>query len=157
MTCSTCILFQSGRCDLEWGFSSSIVFSAVLFINLLSYHGLYLIICLCLITSYCMWSHDYVCRPIRSFCSCLSCFYVFSCFYVLLTVCVVVFYQWHFIDLFSCKAASLFNKITYLLTIIAQKIMWNLSAFSKIDRDVREWAILWAIVLSDQSSQSVNN
>jgi len=40
---------------------------------------------------------------------------VFSCFYVLLTVCVVVLYQWHFIDLFSCIAASLFNKLTWLL------------------------------------------
>jgi len=38
----------------------------------------------------------------------------FSCFYVLLTVCVVVFYQWHFIHLFSCIAASLFNKLTCL-------------------------------------------
>ena len=47
-------------------------------IYLLSYHDLYLIICL--ITSYSIWSHDYVCRPIRSFCSCLSCFYVFSMF-----------------------------------------------------------------------------
>jgi len=26
------------------------------------------------------------------------------------------FFQWHFIDLFSCLAASLFNKLTYLLT-----------------------------------------
>jgi len=25
------------------------------------------------------------------------------------------FFQWHFIDLFSCIAASLFNKLTYLL------------------------------------------
>jgi len=46
---------------------------------------------------------------IWSFCSCLSCF-----FYVLLTVCVVVFIQWHFIGLFSCWAASLFNKHTCL-------------------------------------------
>ena len=43
-----------------------------------------------------------------SFCSCLS------CFYVLLTVCAVVFYQCQFIDLFSCVAASLFHKLTYL-------------------------------------------
>ena len=41
----------------------------------------------------------------------------FSFFYVLLTVCVVVFYQSHFIDLFSCIAASLFNELTYLLTV----------------------------------------
>jgi len=26
-----------------------------------------------------------------------------------------VFFQWHFTDLFSCIAASLFNKLTYLL------------------------------------------
>jgi len=37
-------------------------------------------------------------------------------FRVLLTVCVVVFYQWHFIDPLSCIASSLFNKLTYLLT-----------------------------------------
>ena len=37
-------------------------------------------------------------------------------FYALLTVCMVVNYQQHFIDLFSCIAASLFNKLTYLLT-----------------------------------------
>jgi len=51
--------------------------------------------------------------------SCLSCFNVFfhvSVFYSLL--CVVVFYLWHFIDLFSCIAASLFNKLTYLLTLM---------------------------------------
>jgi len=40
---------------------------------------------------YSVWSHDYVCRPIWSFCSCLSCFMFFSCFCVLLTLCVVVF------------------------------------------------------------------
>ena len=38
--------------------------------------------------------YDYVGRPIWSFCSYLSCFYVFFVFfYVLLTVCVVVFYS----------------------------------------------------------------
>jgi len=42
-------------------------------------------------------------------------FRVFFC--VLLTA---VFFQWHFIDLFSCVAASLFNKLTYLLTLITQ-------------------------------------
>jgi len=42
----------------------------------------------------------------------------FSCFYVLLTVCVVVLYQWHIIDLFSRLAASLFNKLTYLLYLL---------------------------------------
>ena len=42
----------------------------------------------------------------------------FSCFHVLYrpSDCVVVFYQWHFIDLFSCIAASLFSKLTFLLT-----------------------------------------
>ena len=41
---------------------------------------------------------------------------VFHVFYVLLTVCVVVFFSvTKFIDLFSCIAASLFNKLTYLL------------------------------------------
>ena len=32
------------------------------------------------ITSYSIWSHDYVCRPIWSFCSCLSCFCFFDVF-----------------------------------------------------------------------------
>ena len=41
-------------------------------------------------------------------------FRVFLCF----TDCS--FFQWHFIDLFSCVAASLFNKLTYLLTLITQ-------------------------------------
>ena len=40
-------------------------------------------------------------------------FNVFSCFYVLLTVCVVVFFQWLYIDLFSCIAASLFDQLTW--------------------------------------------
>ena len=47
-------------------------------------------------------------------------FMFFSCFLnVILTVCVAVFFQWHFIDLVSWIAASLFNKLTYLLTIIS--------------------------------------
>ena len=33
--------------------------------------------------------------------------------FVLLTLYVVVFFQWHFIDLFSC---IVFNKLTYLLS-----------------------------------------
>ena len=41
---------------------------------------------------------------------------VFHVFMFWLTVCVVVFFQWHFVDLFSCIAASLFNKLTYFLT-----------------------------------------
>ena len=46
-------------------------------------------------------------------------FMFFSCFsWVLLTLCVVVLYQWHFVDLFNCIAASLFNKLTYLLTLL---------------------------------------
>jgi len=50
------------------------------------------------------------------FCSCLSCLKnVLRVFNVLLTVCVVVLYQRHFIDLFICIAASLSNKLTYLL------------------------------------------
>ena len=40
-------------------------------------------------------------------------FMLFHVFYVLMTVCVVVFFQWHFIDLFSCIADGLFNKFTY--------------------------------------------
>jgi len=58
-------------------------------------------------------SHDYVFRSIWSFCSCLSCFCFFCVFYWLF---VVVFFQWHFIDLSSCIAAGLFNKLSYLLT-----------------------------------------
>ena len=37
-------------------------------------------------------------------------------FNVLLAVCVVVYFSVTFIDLFSCIAASLFNKLTYFLT-----------------------------------------
>ena len=40
----------------------------------------------------------------------------FHVFCVLLTLCVVLFFQGHFIDLFSCIAASLFNKLSNLLT-----------------------------------------
>ena len=39
---------------------------------------------------------------------------IFHVFYVLLTVCVVVFFQ--------CIAASLFNKLTYLLTMSKTKL-----------------------------------
>jgi len=69
---------------------------------------IYLIIFL--ITNYSIWSRHYVCRPVWSFCSCLSCFYVFLCFTDFVWLC---FFQWRFIDLFSCIAASLFNKLTY--------------------------------------------
>jgi len=42
-------------------------------------------------------------------------FVFFHVFYVLPTVCVVVFFQRHLIDLFSCIAASLLiNLLTYL-------------------------------------------
>jgi len=44
-------------------------------------------------------------------------FRVFLCF----TDCC--FFQWHFIDLFSCVAASLFNKLTYLLTYSHHSIL----------------------------------
>jgi len=65
---------------------------------------------------------DYVCRPISLLGHSAVVFHAFMflmfLFYVgLLIVCVVVFYQWHFIDLFSCIAANLFNKLTYLLPI----------------------------------------
>jgi len=72
-----------------------------------------------------VWSHICACRPIRSFCSCVSCFMFKKCFHVLCRPadCVVVFYEWHhtllfhwlivYIDLFSCIAASLFDKLTY--------------------------------------------
>ena len=40
------------------------------------------------------------------------------------------FFQWHFIDLFSCVAASLFNILTYLLSAwhtvhLCQKALWR--------------------------------
>ena len=89
-------------------------------VNQLSYHGLYLIICH--ITSYFIWSHDYVCRPIWSFCSCLS------CFYVLLTVCVVVFFSvtlyWS-IQLYKLPVC-LINLLTYLLIQWAADAMRHL-------------------------------
>ena len=56
---------------------------------------------------YSIWSHDYVCRPIWSFCSCLS--YFTDCLFA--CVFSVTFY-WS-IQLYS--SASLFNKFTYLL------------------------------------------
>jgi len=43
-------------------------------------------------------------------------FRVFLCFTD--SLCGSVFFQWHFIDIFSCIAASLFNKLTYLLTYL---------------------------------------
>jgi len=49
-------------------------------------------------------------------CVYMNLLYVFFMFF--LTVCVVAFFQWHFIDLFSCIAASLFSKLTYLLTYL---------------------------------------
>ena len=50
-------------------------------------------------------------------------FFMFFC--VLLTLCVVVFFQWHFIDLSSCIAACVFNKLTYLLGSIAVCVREN--------------------------------
>jgi len=62
---------------------------------------------------------SWFCRPIWSFCSCLSCLYVFRVFLCFTDcLCGRVFFQWHFIDLFSCIAASLFNKLTFLLTYL---------------------------------------
>jgi len=43
-------------------------------------------------------------------------FFMFLVFYWLFVW--LCFLQWHFIDLFSCIAASLFNKLTYLLTYL---------------------------------------
>jgi len=63
-------------------------------------------------------SHDYVCWPIWSFCSRLSCFMFFHVFMFYRLFVSLCFFQWHFIDLFSCMAASLFNKLTYLLTYL---------------------------------------
>jgi len=40
-------------------------------------------------------------------------FHVFMFYWLFVLLC---FFQWHFIDQFSCIAASLFNKLTYLLT-----------------------------------------
>ena len=74
----------------------------------------------CVCTRYSIWSHVYACRPIRSFCSCVSSFYVFfACLrYVLCAPidCAAVFYEWdciiHWlivlywsIQLYSCKSA----------------------------------------------------
>jgi len=57
--------------------------------------------------------YDYVGRPIWLFCSYLSCFMFFSCFFMFYRLFVwLCSIQLHFIDLFSCIAASLFNKLT---------------------------------------------
>ena len=81
---------------------------------------------ICLITSYSIWSHVYVRGPTHSLYSCVLCF--FKCFmlYVgllIVRLCfmsdIVLFIDWlHCIDLFSCIAASLFNKLTYLLYLL---------------------------------------
>ena len=64
-------------------------------------------------------------------------FHVFLCFFMLLcfTDCVVAFFQWHFIDLFSCIAASLFNKLTYLLLLIW---WWNVLLHSQEEEEEEE-------------------
>jgi len=85
------------------GGASCTIWSKPLPINLLSYHGLYLIICL--ITSYSTWSHVYACRPVRLLCSCVSCFFrVFM--FCRPTDCALVFYQWHFIVHWSIQLYS---------------------------------------------------
>jgi len=72
--------------------------------------------------------------PIWSFGSCLSCFYVFFMFLCFTnSLCGCVFFQWHFIDLFSCIAASLFNKLTYLLTYLPDPT-WQTVFFALLRR-----------------------
>ena len=83
-------------------------------------------------TNYSIWSYDHVCRPIWSFCSCLH--VCFSCFCVLLTLCVVVLFRWHFIDIFSCIAASLFNKLTYLLTTVDSRCVLPVAVAARSSR-----------------------
>ena len=71
--------------------------------------------------SYSIWSHDYVCRPIWSFRSCLSCFNVFSCFFcVLLTLCVVVFFS---VTFYWFIQRVQFNKL--LLTLLTMTSSWS--------------------------------
>jgi len=57
-------------------------------------------------------------------------------FYVSLLIVQLCFVSelWHFIDLFSCIAASLFNKLTYLLSTI----LWY-------DRLICAMAAIWAV------------
>ena len=69
----------------------------------------------------------------------------FSCFYVLLTVWVVVFFSVTFFDLFSCIAASLFNKLTYLLTYGTK-----LTRSQKVERSSLE------VILGRSINQSIN-
>ena len=81
-----------------------------------------------------LYNHLFMCVGLFvHFSAVLHVLMLFSCFCVLCrpTDCVVVFYEWHcillihwliywlyFIDLFSCTAASMFNKLTYLLTLL---------------------------------------
>ena len=75
---------------------------------------------------YSMWSPDYVCTPLWSFCTCLSCFFnVFNVFIFYWLFVWLCFFQWYFIDLFSCIAASLFNKLAYLLTYPRPAARWG--------------------------------
>jgi len=91
----------------------------------------------------------------------------FSCFYVLCrpTVCVVVFYQWRFIDLFSCIAASQFNKLTYLLKNVGACSQKRRQAFRKVaQRHVyyvvglfRDWLQrLWTVTGNVSKQQGFN-
>ena len=93
---------------------------------------------MCLITGYSVWSQVYVCRPIRSFCSCVSCFMfnvgptAWLCF--MSDILFYWFTDWlHCIDLFRCIAASLFSKLTYLLAFYVCKVIT--AAISCIDTD----------------------
>ena len=93
---------------------------------------------MCLITSYSIWSQVYVCRPIRSFCSCVSCFMfnvgptAWLCF--MSDSLFYWFTDWlHCIDLFRCIAASLFSKLTYLLAFYVCKVIT--ATISCIDTD----------------------
>ena len=84
-------------------------------VKLLSYHGLCLIICL--ITSYSIWLHVYVGPYVSLFGHSAVVFHVLKCFvHAFMFYWLFFLFQWHFIDLLSCIAASLFNKLTYLLT-----------------------------------------
>ena len=47
--------------------------------------------------------------------------FFFMFFHVLLTVCVVVFFHRHFIDLFSCLPVCLINLLAYVLTNRVQR------------------------------------
>ena len=67
------------------------------------------------------YHYDYVCRSLfwelqKHERHVFHVFHVFMFYWLFVWLC---FFQWHFIDLFSCIAASLFNKLTYLLTYLS--------------------------------------